>query len=81
MTNHDPAIEAAERARANFWKLDYKPAIYAAREALNPIRLLIEVSRNYGDYVRISELAPLVYSTEELSAWTARNNELKGAGA
>ncbi len=88
MTSRDPAIEAAQRV----WEqpgphLDSlgqptaDTVIAAAREALRPIRELVEVSRAYGDYVRISEIEPLIYSVEELSAWTGRNNELKGTGA
>lgn len=63
----DPAVEAATRAVGEGVGFDWvarKLALDAAREALNPIRELIEGMREmFGDDVEIhvDELAELIY--------------------
>ncbi|SDD61197.1 hypothetical protein SAMN04488581_2662 [Mycolicibacterium neoaurum] len=69
---NDPAVEAADRAWANRNVGDIRIGVHmtnAAREALRPIREFIEVNtgltRMTDDLLDL--LAPLVYSSEELS--------------
>lgn len=84
----DPSIEAARRAWANRGAPDMEPSvseIVAAREALKPIREKIRELQTdiptdnpmFGegvDYV-IAELAPFIYSSEELA--TRNDGETK----
>ena len=72
----DPAIEAAKHAipvPVPLWMLDEKIigelGAYgeaAAREALKPIRALVESWEEFGDEPDLDDLKRLIYSTEEL---------------
>ena len=67
----DPAVEAVNRTYESVDDyLRYGPMLGAAREALKPIREMCDGMREmFGDdfEIHISDLAPYIYSSEELS--------------
>lgn len=58
----DPAVEAAQRAG-----LIETATITAAREALKPIREMVEMREEFGDEIDMDDLKRLIYTTEELN--------------
>lgn len=67
----DPAVEAAQRTMATRSGLTRVHAEAAAREALAPIREMVEMREEFGDEVDVDDLKALLYTTEELAdEWT-----------
>ncbi|WPH57795.1 hypothetical protein [Mycobacterium phage WXIN] len=74
----DPAIEASRRAFGALWpdqgdfEFNFPSgqrqwADTSAREALRPIRELVECWEEYGDEPDLDDLKGLIYATEELA--------------